>query len=98
MLTLTDFKATLKAAEPPNGLPAPLVALWNDAKGDWDGAHRVAQDIESNDGAWIHAYLHRKEGDASNAAYWYHRAGKPVARGSLEEEWEAIATALLKEA
>ena len=58
----------------------------------------MAQDIESTDGAWIHAYLHRKEGDASNAAYWYRRAGKPVARATLEEEWEEIATALLREA
>ena len=63
---------------------------------DWDGAHRVAQDIESPDGAWIHAYLHRKEGDTSNAGYWYCRAGKPVSRATLEEEWDEIATALLK--
>ena len=95
-MTLTDFKATLTSAEPPASLPTSLVALWHDAKGDWDGAHRVAQDIESTDGAWIHAYLHRKEGDASNAAYWYRRAGKPVARGTLEEEWEGIVAALLE--
>jgi hypothetical protein len=95
MRTVTDFKATLTKDEPPPSLPAPLLALWRDAKDDWDGAHRVAQDIESADGAWIHAYLHRKEGDASNAAYWYRRAGKPVARVSLEEEWEEIAAALL---
>jgi hypothetical protein len=94
-MTLIDFKSTLTGATPPAALAPPLVALWQDAKGDWDGAHRVAQDIESTDGAWIHAYLHRKEGDASNAAYWYRRAGKPVARGPLEQEWEEIATALL---
>lgn len=95
MKTLADFKATLTAGSPPGALPAPLLALWHDAKGDWDGAHSVAQDIESSDGAWIHAYLHRKEGDASNAAYWYRRAGKPVARVTLDEEWEEIASALL---
>jgi hypothetical protein len=96
VLTLTDFKATLTAEKPPGTLAAPLVALWHDARGDWDGAHRVAQDIESTDGAWIHAYLHRKEGDASNAAYWYRRAGKPVADGPLDREWEAIVSALLE--
>ena len=69
--------------------------MWQDAKGNWDDAHRVAQEIESTDGAWIHAYLHRKEGDASNAAYWYHRAGKPVAHGPLDEEWEEIVSSLL---
>ena len=68
MKTLTELKATLSAKDPPQSLPPTLVALWHDAKGDWDGAHRVAQDIETTAGAWIHAYLHRKEGDASNAA------------------------------
>jgi hypothetical protein len=97
VLTLTDFKATLTIEEPPADLAAPLLALWHDAKGNWEGAHRVAQDIESTDGAWIHAYLHRKEGDAPNAAYWYHRAGKPVASGALDTEWEEIARALLLE-
>ena len=67
-MTLTEFKATLTATTPPAALAAPLLALWHDAKGDWEGAHSVAQDIESADGAWIHAYLHRKEGDVSNAA------------------------------
>jgi hypothetical protein len=95
VMTLTDFKATLAEKAPPASLAAPLVALWHDAKGDWEGAHRVAQDIESADGAWIHAYLHRKEGDASNAAYWYRRAAKPIARGTLDEEWEEIVAALL---
>ena len=94
-MTLTEFKATLTATRPPAGLAAPLLALWHDAKGDWEGAHTVAQDIESADGAWIHAYLHRKEGDASNAAYWYRRAGKPVASGTLDQEWDEIAAALL---
>jgi hypothetical protein len=94
-MTLAELKATLSSAAPPASLPPALAALWQDAKGDWDAAHRIAQDIATPDGAWIHAYLHRKEGDASNAAYWYRRAGKPVAVTSLESEWDQIATALL---
>ena len=94
-MTLTEFKATLSAPAPPPGSSAVLTALWHDARGGWDAAHGVAQDIDGPDGAWIHAYLHRKEGDASNAAYWYRRAAKPVASTSLEAEWNAIATALL---
>jgi len=61
----------------------------------WTRAHEIAQDIDTPDAAWVHAYLHRRDGDASNAAYWYRRAGKPVARGSLDEEWRAIAATLL---
>src|SRR5947208_9592059 len=94
-MTLADLKATLSAAAPPPALPAPLAALWHDAKGDWNTAHGIAQDIENPEGAWIHAYLHRKEGDASNAAYWYRHAGRPVALTSLEAEWDQIAAALL---
>src|SRR4249919_2517689 len=94
-MTLADFRSTLTAAAPPPGLRPALAALWHDARGDWDAAHGVAQDIGSPDGAWIHAYLHRKEGDAGNAAYWYTRAGQPVASGSLDAEWNAIATSLL---
>ncbi|BCS31050.1 hypothetical protein TBR22_A02500 [Luteitalea sp. TBR-22] len=81
--------------EPPAGLPQELVALWQDARDDWHGAHATVQDLETRDAAWVHAYLHRKEGDASNARYWYTRADRPVFRGSLHEEWDAIVTALL---
>jgi hypothetical protein len=94
-MTLAELKATLSSTAPPSTLPRSIVALWHDAKGDWDAAHQVAQDIDDADGAWIHAYLHRKEGDTSNAAYWYRRAGKPVASTSLEAEWDQIAAALL---
>lgn len=94
-MTLTDFTATLSAPTPPAGLSAVLTALWHDARGDWDAAHRVAQDIDGPDGAWIHAYLHRKEGDQANAGYWYRRAGKSIASGSLGAEWDSIATTLL---
>ena len=76
------------------GLAALVRALWHDATGDWDGAHRVAQDIETPEGAWVHAYLHRKEGDLVNAGYWYRRACKPVADGALAAEWRAILRAL----
>ena len=67
-MTLDDFKASLNDATPPSAFPQLLLALWHDAKGDWDAAHGVAQDVEDEDGAWVHAYLHRKEGDAANAA------------------------------
>ncbi len=74
-----------------------LQALWHDAHGDWTAAHHAAQDVDTPDGAWVHAYLHRKEGDPGNAAYWYRHAGKPVATGPLDAEWHTIATALLAE-
>ena len=94
-MTLEEFRASLGEGRPPAVAPA-LVALWHDAKGDWDRAHETAQAIEDQTGAWVHAYLHRKEGDASNAAYWYRRAGRAVARDiALDEEWEQIAEALL---
>jgi hypothetical protein len=66
-----------------------------EARGDWDGAHQIAQDDDSRDGAWVHAYLHRKEGDDGNAAYWYRRAARPVASGAFDEEWRCIANELL---
>ena len=96
-MTLDAFKASLAQSTPPAGLTPPLMVLWYDGKGDWEGAHRVAQDIESPAGSWIHAYLHRKEGDAANAAYWYRRAGQPVARIALDLEWAAIVDAMLQE-
>jgi hypothetical protein len=68
-LTLVAFEASVRSSSPPPTLPALLLALWHDGRGDWDAAHRVAQDLETPDGAWVHAYLHRKEGDEGNAAY-----------------------------
>jgi hypothetical protein len=96
-MTLQDFKKSTAAAAPPAGLSDSLVALWHDARGDWDAAHTTAQRVEDASGAWIHAYLHRKEGDLANAGYWYRRAGKPESRGALEAEWEEIVGALLAE-
>jgi hypothetical protein len=72
-----------------------LLSLWFDARGDWNKAHELAQEDGEPSGAWVHAYLHRKEGDTSNARYWYAQAGKPVHSGPLEEEWAAISEALL---
>jgi hypothetical protein len=92
--TVEELRATLTGAEPP-GLPPLVRALWLAGRGDWDGAHGIAQDIDTPDGAWVHAHLHRQEGDEGNAAYWYRRASKPVCRGGLDEEWADIAQALL---
>ncbi len=72
-----------------------LLALWWDAKGDWERAHEIAQDVSGADGAWVHAYLHRKEGDLGNAAYWYRRAGREMATGDLRVEREGIVGELL---
>ncbi len=94
-MTLSEFKESLQQTKPSDKLPPLLRALWYDAKGDWHAAHDVAQDVNTKDGCWIHAYLHRKEGDNGNAAYWYHRANQPVCPKSLLEEWEAITLALL---
>jgi hypothetical protein len=94
-MTFEAFRASLSAATPPPGLPASLVALWHDARGDWETAHQVAQDVEDEAGAWVHAYLHRKEGDLGNAAYWYRRAQKPRTAVALDQEWEEIARTLL---
>jgi hypothetical protein len=94
-MTLDEFRTTLEDAAPPPGLSAALRALWLDGRGDWEQAHQVAGDVEDATGAWVHAYLHRKEGDLQNAEYWYRRAGKPVASSSLDDEWAAMVTLLL---
>ena len=94
-MDVAAFRASLTAAEPPPTLSPGLRALWLDARGNWDGAHDSAQADEGGAGDWVHAYLHRKEGDAGNAAYWYRRARKPVCHEPLEADWEAIAGALL---
>ncbi len=94
-MTLQEFKTSLSSSAPPQNISEYLKALWFDAKGDWDKAHNIVQDIHSNTGSWIHAYLHRKEGDISNADYWYSRAGKERPSVSLEKEWEEIVNALI---
>jgi hypothetical protein len=94
-MTTDEFREAAVRGPAPQGLSPVLLALWHDARGDWEAAHQVAQDVPDPDGAWVHAYLHRKEGDAGNAAYWYRRAGKPVATVPLEREWEQIVAAFL---
>jgi hypothetical protein len=94
VVSTADFRASLAAAAPARELAPPLAALWWAAKGDWDAAHKIVQDEETTDASWVHAYLHRLEGDLGNAGYWYRRAGKPAAQDSLEAEWERIVSAL----
>ena len=93
--TLSVFRASLSGAEPPSGLAVPAEALWWAAKGDWDKAHRLVQDQDSKEAAWVHAYVHRVEGDLANAGYWYRRAGRPETKAALEAEWAEIAAAVL---
>lgn len=93
-MTLDEFRHSLDQQEPPQ-VDYPLQALWYEAKGDWTRAHEAAQADDSADGAWVHAYLHRVEGDPGNAAYWYRRANRPVSQASLADEWAAIAQDLL---
>lgn len=93
-MNLAVFKSFLAANNPPD-LPPLLLALWHDAKGDWEAAHDIAQDIHTPEGSWLHAYLHRKEGDQWNAGYWYRQAGKPMPSGSLDAEWEQLVRAFL---
>jgi hypothetical protein len=89
------FHPSLANAAPPGGLSPALTALWWAKKGDWDKAHKIVMDDDGADAAWVHAYLHRVEGDLGNAGYWYRQAGQPVAKDSLEAEWERIVSALL---
>jgi len=95
-MTYDEFKNSLNEQTAPETLSPALKALWTDGAGDWEAAHTVIQDHQDGDGAWVHAYLHRKEGDASNARYWYKRADKPIFEGALEAEWESITRALLE--
>ena len=94
-MTLEKFTASLTAEAPPAELNPALQGLWHDAKGDWSAAHDCAQNQDDELGAWVHAYLHRKEGDQTNAAYWYRQAKKPVSHAPLEIEWETIVMSLL---
>ena len=89
------FKASAAEPEPPHGLSPALLALWHLARGEWDEAHGLAQSDRGRDGAWVHAHLHRVEGDLSNAGYWYRRADRPPSQASLDDEWQEIAAALL---
>ena len=94
-MTIDEFKATLNDTRPP-AVPPVLRAMWYAGKGQWDEAHRIAQDVNDQSGAWVHAHLHRAEGDLGNARYWYRQASQPEALDSLDAEWLRIAAALLK--
>lgn len=92
----SEFRESVKGQIPPEGLGAPLSALWWDAKGEWVQAHGLVDELETPEGMAVHAYLHRKEGATSNAEYWYTRAGRGYHRDTLEAEWDALAEGLLK--
>lgn len=96
-MDLREFRQSLSASAPLAGLSKLLQALWHDAKGDWESAHKIAQSVKGKSSARVHAYLHRKEGDLDNANYWYDRAGTKMPTIPLEKEWEALATELLRE-
>ena len=95
-MTLAEFKRSLAKTRPPAGLAPALAGLWWAGKDDWDQAHKLVMDEDGKDCAWVHAYLHRVEGDLGNAHYWYRQAGKPAASGALKAEWDAITKALLE--
>jgi hypothetical protein len=95
VVTLTDFRDSLSGATPPDGFGAALQALWWAGKDDWERAHKLVMAAPGSDSAWVHAYLHRVEGDLSNASYWYRQAGQSPAAGALDKEWAGIAAVLL---
>lgn len=94
-MTKEEFIQLMESERCPSSLPELLQALWYGKKGDWNTAHEIVQNASDAESAWVHAYLHRQEGDLSNARYWYRRAGKPEFKAGLDEEWEQIVSALL---
>ncbi len=101
-MDFSEFRASLADPGPPSELTQSpradlLTALWLDAKGDFDGAHAIAQDVKGTEGARVHAYLHRKEGDGSNARYWYGQARTTEVKGTLEAEWKSLVLRYLEE-
>jgi hypothetical protein len=93
-VSMAEFKTSL-AGDAPAGVAPPLAGLWWAAKGEWDVAHEIVQNDDTHEAAWVHAYLHRVEGDLGNASYWYRHAGQPVAKDELDAEWERIVSTLL---
>ncbi|MEQ9640969.1 MAG: hypothetical protein RIM84_13180 [Alphaproteobacteria bacterium] len=93
-MTVDRFRASLDAEAPPDGLSQPLLALWHAGRGEWDAAHGVAQADKSAEAAWVHAHLHRIEGDLNNAGYWYRRAGRAQSEADIPQEWAEIVAAL----
>jgi hypothetical protein len=95
-MDFSDFKRSLAKAKPPAGVAPALAALWWAGKDEWEKAHRIVMDEAGKDCAWVHAYLHRVEGDLANARYWYRQAQRPVPTKPLTAEWEVIASTLLQ--
>jgi hypothetical protein len=96
-MTIGEFRDSLAGQTAPFGVSKVLQALWHEARGDWERAHEIVQSVKDKSGARVHAYLHRKEGDLDNANYWYDRSGTKMPKTSLEKEWEALVTELLRE-
>lgn len=94
-MTKDEFKNSVSGANPPDDVSPLLQAMWHQAKGNWDVAHEIAQGQKSPEGDWVHAFLHRDEGDLPNASYWYRRADKPVAAGSIDAEWQQLVDAFI---
>jgi len=94
-MEISFFKKSLARDAPPEDATVHAKALWYDKKGDWNNAHHLIRDVEDKNASWIHAYLHRKEGDVTNADYWYRLAGKKRYSGTIEEEWEELLTTLI---
>jgi hypothetical protein len=95
-MTLTHFIVSLTQPQPPAGINIYLQALWFDGKDNWEQAHTLIQDNTDSNSSWIHAYLHRKEGDTGNADYWYRKAGRVRPNVPLKQEWEMIAEEMLQ--
>lgn len=89
-MDFSTFQTSLQSTTPPSFPNSLLLALWHEGRGDWDASHNIAQDVHSKEGSWVHAYLHRKEGDIWNADYWYNRAGRKRPPYSLEQEWQEM--------
>ena len=94
-MDVPSFKSSLSGSVPPGNISVYLEALWYDAKGNWEASHKIIQEVDDKNAAWIHAYLHRKEGDIFNADYWYRQAGKKRPALSLEEEWQELIEAFI---
>ena len=90
------FVDSLERGSPPADVSGLLLAVWHGLRGEWEVAHKLAQDDVTAEGAWVHGWLHRIEGDLSNAAYWYRRADKPRASDSVALEGQRIARTLLE--
>ena len=95
-MDISEFQQSLQDDSPPSEVGPELNALWQDAKGNWDVAHKIAQEISNDYGSWVHAYLHRKKGDDANASYWYSRAGRCMPALTVEGEWTDIVKTLLQ--